>query len=120
MSSNKTSPQNIIEYYDWVNSQKFKNSKEHHRYVPYQEESLLQNIIYPMFYHQDATFKTPLPFPLVLKESTSKKPKYVINNSYFTIVFFSHDTDDKKIGWKISICIKDHDFCDKRVNDFIS
>ena len=39
----KESPLSIMEYYDWVATQQFKNSEEHHQYVSYQEQDFLQN-----------------------------------------------------------------------------
>lgn len=111
---------NTMEYYEWVAQQKFENSKEHHQYVSYQEQDFLQKVIYPMFYHYNTPFKTTIPFPLVLREHSSRKPKYIIDTNFFTIVFFSYDNWDDEMCWEVSVHIKDHDFCDKRINEFKS
>lgn len=114
----KENPLNVMEYYDWVAAQKFKNSEEHHQYVSYQEQDFVQNIIYPMFYNQRTQFKTTIPFPLVLKDYSTRKPMYVIDNNFFTIVFFSHDNWDDEMCWEVSVHVKDHDFCDERLLSF--
>lgn len=114
----KNNPLNVMEYYDWVATQGFKNSEEHHQYVPYQEQDFLQKIIYPMFYDYSIQRKTCVPFPMVLKDHNSSTPIYVIDNNYFTIIFFSYDNYDDEKSWEVSIHIKDHNFCDKRINEF--
>lgn len=112
-------PLNIMEYYDWVAAQKFQNPQEHHRYVSYQEQDFLQKVIYPMFYKKEKTsFRTSLPFPLVLKDHSTRKPIYVIENEFLTIVFFSYDNFDDEICWEVSVHVKDHEFCDKRLISF--
>lgn len=120
---------NILEYYDWVAAQKFSGPSEHHQYVPKEEQDFLQRVIYPMFYDISIQnqFKTHVPFPLVLKENTrSKDPKYVIDNSHFTIIFFSdyqmywYEDDADDLYWEVSVHIKDHRFCDKRIKEFKS
>ena len=117
-SSNR--PISIMEYYDWVASQQFKDSKEHHQYVSQQEQDFLQYLIYPMFYrdNKEWQFGSPLPFPLVLKTYSTKKPKYVIDNEYFTCVFFSYENAEAEVCWEVSLHIKDHDFCDISIKDF--
>ena len=79
-------------------------------------------MVYPMFYndYDRKQFKTYIPFPLVLKDYSSKHPKYVIDNSYFTIVYFSYDNYDDEMCWEVSVHIKDHSYCDKRVKEFKS
>ena len=114
----KGNPLNIMEYYDWVKSQRFRNTDEHHQYVPYQEQDFLQNVIYPMFYNSSTQFETSIPFPMVLKNNSTKKPIYVIDNDFFTIVFFSYDNNDDETCWKLSMHIKNHDFCDERIQSF--
>ena len=109
---------NVMEYYDWVAAQKFKNPEEHHQYVSSQEQDFLQNTIYPMFYSRITQFKTPFPFPMVLKDHSTRKPKYVIDNVFFTIVFFSYDNLDGEMCWEVSVHIKDHSFCDAKLLSF--
>lgn len=109
---------NIMEYYDWVAAQKFKNPEEHHQYVSHQEQDFLQNVIYPMFYNRHTQFKTYIPFPMVLKDHSTRKPMYVIDNNFFTIIFFSYDNWDDERCWEVSVHVKDHDFCDKRLLSF--
>ena len=115
----KTNPPNVMEYYDWVAAQKFQNSDEHHKYVSLQEQDFLQKVIYPMFYtSRNSQFKSSIPLPLVLKDHSTKKPIYVIDNNYFTIVVFSYDNYDYEKCWEVSVHIKDHDFCDGKINEF--
>lgn len=118
----KDSPLNIMEYYDWAVSQKFKDSEEHHKYVSHQEQDFLQNVVYPMFYKNCKVkqFKTYIPFPLVLKDYSTRYPKYVIDNDYFTIIFFTYDNYDSEMCWEVSVHIKDHNFCDERIKEFKS
>lgn len=116
--NNENSPLNIIEYKDWIVTQKFKDSEELHQYVSCQEQDFLQNVIYPMFYKHNSQFKTSIPFPLILKDYSSKKPKYVIDDIYFTIIFFSYDNLDDEMCWEVSVHIKDHNFCNKRIKAF--
>ena len=117
MSQEKKKTPNIMEYYSWVASQKFKNPKEHHLYVSYQEQDFLQKVIYPMFY-QDTHFKTTYPFPLVLKDYSSRNPMYAIDTRFFTIVFFSFGYLDGEMCWEVSVHVKDHDFCDEKILSF--
>ena len=89
----KDSPLNIMEYNDWVTAQNFGGPCEHHKYVSEQEQDfqyILQYVVYPMFYkgRELNQFKTSIPFPLVLKDYSSRHPKYVIDNNYFTFIFF--------------------------------
>ena len=114
----KENPLNVMEYRDWVVAQKFKNFEEHHMYVSYQEQDFLQNIIYPMFYEDTTQFKTTIPFPLVLKDHSTRKPKYVVENNFYTIVFFSYDNGDDEMCWEVSVHIKDHDFCNEKLLSF--
>jgi len=114
------SPLNIMEYSAWVSAQKFKNPYEHHQYVSREEQDFLQDVIYPMFYEDRKKFKKSFPFPLVLENYSSRKPKYVIDNNYFTIVFFSYDNHDDEMCWEVSVHIKDHSFCDQRIKVFKS
>lgn len=118
----KDSTVNIMEYYDWVAAQKFTGPKEHHKYVSKEEQDFLQHVIYPMFYKEceERQFKTTIPFPLVLKDYSSRHPKYVIDNQYFTIIFFSYDNGDDEICWEVSVHIKNHSFCDERIKEFKS
>ena len=119
MSTKKENiPLSIIEYYDWVASQKFQNPEEHHKIVPRQEQDFLQDVVYPMFYKNNDQFRTRFPFPLVLKDYSAQTPKYVIDNNFFTIIFFSYDNWDDEKCWEVSVHIKDHDFCDEKVNEF--
>lgn len=121
MSKQKNdSPLNIMEYYDWVAAQKFEGPKEHHQYVSKEEQDFLQYVVYPMFYQdrERKQFKTSIPFPLVLKDYSSRHPKYVIDNSYFTIIFFAYDNYDDEMCWEVSVHIKDHNFCDERLLSF--
>lgn len=116
----KDSLLNIMEYYDWVSAQEFEGSKEHHKYVSREDQDFLEYVVYPMFYkdHIPNQFKTSSPFPLVLKDYSSRHPKYVIDSNYFTIIFFLYDNDDDEMCWEVSVHIKDHDFCDKPVKEF--
>ena len=114
----KERPLSVMEYYDWVATQKFESYEEHHQYVSCQEQDFLQNVIYPMFYKQSTQFKTPIPFPMVLKDHSTKKPLYVIDNDFFTIVFFSYDNFDDEMCWEVSVHVKDHDFCDEKLLSF--
>ena len=118
----KDSPLNIMEYYDWVAAQKFEGPQEHHQYVSKEEQDFLQYVVYPMFYQdcERKQFKTSIPFPLVLKDYSSRHPKYVIDNSYFTIIFFAYDNYDDEMCWEVSVHIKDHSFCDERIKEFKS
>lgn len=118
----KDSPLNIMEYNDWVTAQNFEGPSEHHKYVSEQEQDFLQYVVYPMFYkgRELKRFKTSIPFPLVLKDYSSRHPKYVIDNNYFTIIFFSYDNYDDEMCWEVSVHIKDHGFCDERVKEFKS
>lgn len=111
---------NIMEYYDWVAAQKFKNPQEHHQYVSQKEQDFLQHVIYPMFYkgRKLDQFKTSIPFPLVLKDYSSRYPKYVIDNNYFTIIFFAYNGHYDEMCWEVSVHIKDHSFCDERIKEF--
>lgn len=111
------SPLSIMEYFDWVGAQKFKCPEEHHQYVSKQEQDFLQHVVYPMFYRKE-NFKTSIPFPLILKNFS--KPKYVIDNEYFTIIFFSRRNYDYERFWEVSVHVKDHDFCDKPITEFKS
>lgn len=115
----KNCPLKVMEYSDWIRTQKFQNPEEHHKYVSYQEQDFLQYVVYPMFYNQRETqFKTSFPFPMVLTDYSSKKPIYVVDNNYFTIVFFSYDNFDDEMCWEVSVHIKDNDFCFERINEF--
>ena len=118
MSQKKESLLAIQEYYSWVGSQKFKNSEEHHRYISLQEQNFLQHVIYPMFYSPDKKFKTPIPFPMVLRDFTSKMPIYVIDNDFFTIVFCSINYLNRTSSWEVSVHIKDNSFCDEKIIAF--
>ncbi len=111
-------PPNVMEYYDWIVAQGFKTQEEHHRYVSRQEQDFMQNVVYPMFYKEKAHFKTPIPFPMVLKDYSSERLKYVINNAFFTIIFFSYDNLDGEVCWEVSVHVKNHDFCDERILSF--
>ena len=117
MSKQKKNIQlNIMEYFDWVAGQKFKDSQELHQYVSKEEQDFLQYVVYPMFYRNQ--FKTSESFPLVLKDYSTKHPKYVIDNHYFTIIFFTYNNYDDEMCWEVSFCIKDHNFCDERIKEF--
>lgn len=114
----KFSPE-IMEYPDWLVSQTFQSSEEHHSYVSSHELNFLQNVIYPMFYGWNSTeFKTARPFPLVLKDSNTGNPIYVIDNIFFTIVFFSCENLNSKKGWKVSVHVKNHNFCNEPLCSF--
>lgn len=114
----KGSPPNIMEYHDWVVTRKFSNSEEQHRHITVEEEEFLQTTIYPMFYeNNDNQFKTYSPFPLILEDYSTKNPKYVIDNKYFTIVFFSYHNDNETC-WELSMHIKNHKYCDERIDEF--
>lgn len=118
----KDSSLNIMEYYNWVAAQNFAGPQEHHKYVSKEEQDFLQYVVYPMFYkdREQKQFKTSIPFPLVLKDYSSRHPKYVIDNNYFTIIFFSYDNYDDEMCWEVSVHIKDHSFCDERIKEFKS
>ena len=118
----KDSPLNIMEYYDWVAAQKFAGPEEHHKYVSKEEQDFLQYVVYPMFYKGRIPngFKTSSPFPLVLKDYSSRHPKYVIDNNWFTIIFFSYNNYDDEMCWEVSVHIKDHSVCDEWVKEFKS
>ena len=118
----KDSTLNIMEYYNWVAAQNFSGPQEHHKYVSKEEQDFLQYVVYPMFYKdlEQKQFKTSIPFPLVLKDYSSRHPKYVIDNNYFTIIFFSYDNGDDEICWEVSVHIKNHSFCDERIKEFKS
>ncbi len=104
----------IMEYCEWIENQKFRDPIEHHKYVSVDDQEFLQYVIYPMFY-QSRTKRVSLTYPFVLKEKKDEKyPKYVINNDFFTIIFYN--SGEK--CWKVSFHIKNHFFCDKRINDF--
>lgn len=80
----KDSSLNIMEYYDWVTVQNFEGPQEYHKYVSKEEQDFLQYVVYPMFYKNrtQKQFKTSIPFPLVLKDYSSRHPKYVIDSNY--------------------------------------
>ena len=121
MSKHKKDSQlNIMEYYDWVATQKFEGPQEHRKYVSKEEQDFLQYVVYPMFYkdHEQEQLKTSIPFPLMLKDYNSKHPKYVIDNNYFTIIFFLYDNYDDEKCWEVSVHIKDHSYCDERIKEF--
>lgn len=111
-------PISIINYYDWAASQHFKDYEEELRYVSFEEKDFLQHVIYPMFYRHSIYDHYPLYYPYVVKTYSTKKPKYVIDNEYFTCVFFSYTTKDEESCWEVSFHIKDHNFCDIPIRDF--
>ena len=118
-NTTKRSPLKISEYSIWVAKQKFEDPKEHHKHVPIEEQEFLQTVIYPMFYFDPCRrkYKSIVPFPLVLTDYSTRYPIYVIDNQYYTIVFFSLNTNYNS-SWQISFHIKDHWFCDKRIKEF--
>ena len=118
MSQTKKSNLEIMEYYDWIETQKLKHPEKHHKYVSTQEENFLQYVIYPMFYDLSPVFKTTRPFPLVLKDYSTEKPIYVIENHLYRIVFLSHHSSNSKSYWEVSVNIKVHEFCDDPINEF--
>ena len=113
-----------MEYSQWY-TQKFKSFRELYQYVSDKEELFLQKVIYPMFY-RDKHGETHLfkyTFPIVSKTYSTRNPKYVIDNEYFTIVFFSYiyaDEDTDEACWEVSMHIKDHLFCDIPIQEFKS
>lgn len=119
MSQKKKENQlNVMAYYEWLATQEFHNFQEHHRYVSYQEQAFLQQVIYLMFSNHRTQFITPTSFPLVLKDYSTEKPMYVIDNNSLTIVFFSYNNLDDEMCWEVSVHIKDHNFCDERLLSF--
>lgn len=46
----KDSHQNIMEYYDWGEKQRFAEPQENHKYVSKEEQDFLQYDVYSMFY----------------------------------------------------------------------
>lgn len=116
----KERPLNIMEYFNWTMAQNFTGPQEHHKYVSQEEQDFLQYVVYPMFYRNREQFRSLFPFPLVLEDYSSRYPKYVIDNKYFTIIFFSHNNYDEEVCWEVSVHIKDHNFCDERVKEFKS
>lgn len=111
----------VTEYLGWVTEQKFESAEELYKSASREELDFLQMIVYPMFYSKyfGEQFRSSYPFPLILKDySTKAKPIYVINNNFYTIIFFSKETLDGKECWKVSFHVKDHFFCDERIREF--
>ena len=111
---------NIIEFPDWLTTQTFNSPDAYYRFTSTQKRKFLKNLIYPMFYKGEdlQQFKSGNPFPLVLKDYSASNPTYVIDTTYFTIVFFLHDNYDDEMCWEVSFHIKDHEFCDERLHTF--
>lgn len=118
MLQKKEIPLNIMEFYDWYALQYSKNPDESHGYVTLQELNFMQQIIYPMFYNDCSQFTSCEPFPLVLQDYSSISPKYVIDNSFFTIIFFSYNTYYYEVCWEVSVHIKDILFCAEKIEEF--
>ena len=118
----RNDPLQIVEYYEWFLAQKFENPEVHAKYVPVEERNFLMDVIFPMFYDlynlDSFKYKTCTPVPYVLKDFSSKKPKYVINNDKFTLIFFKYETYSGKFCWEVSFHVKDHSYCDNRITSF--
>ena len=116
MQPETSSQIDVLEYRDWVKSQQFADSQEHRQYISRETENFLECIIYPMFYDPREEFHTPYPFPLVLKGS--RRPKFVIENDYFSIVLFFYKDDHGATRWEVSFHVKSNDYCDSKIADF--
>ena len=112
-------PIEYYEYYDWVNSREFESPKEHRKYISREDEGFVRTSIYPLFINQwvYSRFKSIIPLPLVLKEEHAKRPKFVVNNDLFTLLFYRSKNSFGK-GWVVSFHIKEHGFCDERIEQF--
>ena len=108
------------EYYDWVNSRKFRDPDEYRKYLSREDEHFVRNRIYSLFINRFvfSRFKSSIPLPLVFKEEHAKRPKFVVDNDLFTMLFYKSKRDPYGEGWVISFHIKDHGFCDERIAQF--
>ena len=115
----RNDPLQIVEYYEWSLAQKFENPEEHAKYVPAEERNFLMDVIFPMFYDlRTIKTRTGLPVPYVLSDFSSKRPIYIVDNDYFTLIFFKYETYSGKFCWEVSFHAKDHYFCDSRISNF--
>ena len=115
-------PVSTTDFQGWITASGFNNPDEMHEVLSRDQERFLRYTIYPMFYRpsRDNKYKSEFSFPLVNKTySTRNSPKYVIDNEYFTIVFFYYvDFFEGEDCWEVSFHIKDHDYCDIPIQDF--
>ena len=113
-----------IEYYEylpWVNSRKFQDVNEHRSFISREDEHFIRDTIYPFFINRFVyqRFESSIPLPLILKESENiKKPKFIVDNDLFTLLFYRAKSRNHGKGWVISFHIKEHWFCDPRIQDF--
>ena len=109
-----------FEYSPWVTSRKFQDAEEMRRYISREDERFLRGSIYPHFINQFVyqKFNSSIPLPLVLKEENTKKPKFVVDNDLFTMLFYRAKNRRHGNGWVISFHIKEHWFCDERIKNF--
>ena len=108
-------------FQEWITASGFKNSSEMHEHVSSEEEEFLRYTVYPMFYKCsfDDKYNSVFCFPLVSKTYGKKDPKYVIDNEYFTIVFFHFiDYFEGEDCWEVSFHVKNHKYCDEKIKEF--
>ena len=115
----------ILEYGEWLSVTPhfpFGDFNELRKVFSKQEEDFLRMVIYPMFYREyDYKARNRPPFPLILKDYSEDRPRFVVDLSYFTAVFFSYyDPKSDEWCWEVSFHIKDHNYCDERVKEFKS
>ncbi|MBR3280321.1 MAG: hypothetical protein IKI57_00545 [Clostridia bacterium] len=115
-------PNKKVEYYEfspWVNSRRFKDADELRSFISREDERFLRGTIYPHFINRFVykNFNSSIPLPLVLKEET-KKPKFIVDNDLFTMLFYKAKDRHHGSGWVISFHIKEHWFCDERIKNF--
>ena len=111
-----------MDFQGWITSSGFKNPDEMHKSLSHKNERFLRYTIYPMFYNTASPEEryNIFSFPLVNKTySTRKRPIFVIENNYYTIVFLLHiDWFEGEGCWEVSVHIKDSKWCDAKISEF--
>lgn len=122
MGKKRYYPVSTMEFQGWINASEFKSLDQMRESLSYSDERFLRYVIYPMFYYlrDEEHYNSEFCFPLISKTySTRKRPIFVIDNDYFTIVFLQHvDLYGEGDSWQVSFHVKDSEWCKQRILDF--